>query len=654
MSGRTIASGNSSETFSTKDGVHTASQSWNAATAVLNPNEHQDVFKGKYIYNGAENSVIAHTESIVQQSVYITHRLIKIYLDREAAVAGSLSAIVSSLCEDAGLLPSDYDVSDLNGIAVSGYVVSRTMSLRSAMEPLATAFFFDVFESDGILKFKRRGANAVETINGDFLLLKNDTGSRVDERRAMEVELPSRVSVVYADKESDFQQGSQNAQRIATTNSSRNSISIELPMSLGSDEARQISQKLLASAWNGRTTLDFSTTLDFLKLDPTDVVNVVLDDGTTFLIRLTDLEVGADYSLTVRGVSEYAASYVSSIDGGASEGFKPQFARKDIGTVSILPDMPLLRDADDTNGTASRAYSFTSGYSAENWAGASAYRSNDNGSSWTSIVSNNKTLPWGQSVNALPAPASPFKTDEDNSLTVYMEAHEDQLESITQLQMLNNSNAALLLTSDGKPEIIQFRDVTFNADSTVTLSGLLRGRRGTDPFCGDHREGDTFVLLNNSSGEQFSLDLSDLNDVLDLKIVANGQSFDVAIDLDKTYTGRDMMPYAPVNFSANLEADNSLTLNWFRRTRIGGEFENFVGDVPVSEISELYDVEILDGPDGAILRSYSGLTSATATYPAADYASDFPSGSNVLTFSVYQISEVVGRGCRGQYTIEVL
>jgi len=235
-----------------------------------------------------------------------------------------------------------------------------------------------------------------------------------------------------------------------------------------------------------------------------------------------------------------------------------------------------------------------------------------------------------------------------------METLEDQLESVTQLQMLNGANAALLLTSDGKPEIIQFRDVAVNVDGTVTLSGLLRGRRGTDVFCGDHKTGDLFVFLNNIDGEAFSIPLSDLNDPLDIKVVPNGESFDAVTTITKTYTGRDLKPYAPVNFSASLEGDGSLTLGWFRRTRIGGELENTTGDVFLAESFERYDVEILDGPDGDVLRTYVDITSPTATYSAADYATDFPSGSNALTFRVYQKSEVVGRGFPGEETVEVL
>jgi len=210
-----------------------------------------------------------------------------------------------------------------------------------------------------------------------------------------------------------------------------------------------------------------------------------------------------------------------------------------------------------------------------------------------------------------------------------------------------------LLTAEGKPEIIQFRDVTFNADGTVTLSGLLRGRRGTDVFCGDHQIGDIFVLLNNVQGEAFSLSISELNTPLDIKVVPIGKTFETTPTLSKTYTGRDLKPYAPVNFSASLQGDGSVTLGWFRRTRLGGDLRDDLSEVPLAESFERYDIEILD-VSGDVLRTYSDVTTSTMNYPAVDYETDFPSGTNVLTFRVYQKSEIVGRGFPGEETVEVL
>ena len=79
------------------------------------------------------------------------------------------------------------------------------------------------------------------------------------------------------------------------------------------------------------------------------------------------------------------------------------------------------------------------------------------------------------------------------------------------------------------------------------------------------------------------------------------------------------------------------------RTRIGGLWRDGA-DAPLSEGSEAYEVDILDGPDGNVVRTLTS-SSESVTYTSAqadvDFGTDFP---NPLYVKVYQISEEVGRG----------
>jgi hypothetical protein len=63
----------------------------------------------------------------------------------------TLGAIVAELFQSAGLSGSDYDVTRLTD-TVEGFILSSPISVRNALEYLTTSFFFDVVESDGILK----------------------------------------------------------------------------------------------------------------------------------------------------------------------------------------------------------------------------------------------------------------------------------------------------------------------------------------------------------------------------------------------------------------------------------------------------------------------------------------------------------------------
>jgi hypothetical protein len=88
-------------------------------------------------------------------------------------------------------------------------------------------------------------------------------------------------------------------------------------------------------------------------------------------------------------------------------------------------------------------------------------------------------------------------------------------------------------------------------------------------------------------------------------------------------------------------------ITWLRRSRIGGDGWGEGSDVPLSEDSELYDVEILAGDDVTVLRTISGLTTPTCIYTAAQQIADFGSAPATVNVNVYQISGEVGRGFKG-------
>jgi hypothetical protein len=112
--------------------------------------------------------------------------------------------------------------------------------------------------------------------------------------------------------------------------------------------------------------------------------------------------------------------------------------------------------------------------------------------------------------------------------------------------------------------------------------------------------------------------------------------------------GCGLKPYSPVQLGGGRNAAGDLTLNWVRRNRMSGEWRDSV-DVPMSEASEAYDVEIYaDGTFATVKRTISGLTAPTASYSAAQQTADFGAPQAVVYLRVYQLSAVVGRGHAGQ------
>ena len=229
----------------------------------------------------------------------------------------------------------------------------------------------------------------------------------------------------------------------------------------------------------------------------------------------------------------------------------------------------------------------------------------------------------------------------------------ERLESVTQEALVNGANAALVLKANGEPEIIQFREVTLNPDGSYTLTGLLRGRRGTDVFVDGHAAGELFALLDPDDVETLVTALGDLGLPRSWRAVGFGTLFEDAETFLQSHSGRDLKPYAPWNVrAAKTGSPANITLSWVRRTRIGGELKDGTGVVPLGEASEAYEVDILDGPGGAVKRTLTS-ASPSVVYANADILADFGAVPASLSVAVHQLSAVAGRGYPRAVTLEI-
>ena len=219
-------------------------------------------------------------------------------------------------------------------------------------------------------------------------------------------------------------------------------------------------------------------------------------------------------------------------------------------------------------------------------------------------------------------------------------ASDASLQSVTELAVLNGANAALI-----GDEIIQFKTATLLSPGQYRLSGLLRGRLGTEWATGSHTEGDRFILLDGALDKEIVA-----NNIIGLarqyKPVTVGSSLSSATSQDFVYEGVALKPYSPAMVEG-VRDSGELTISWLRRTRIGGDWRDNV-DVPLSEATEAYEVDIMDGAD--VVRTISASTQ-TASYSAAEQTLDFGSAQAAVTARVYQLSAIVGRGYAAEATV---
>ncbi len=541
----------------------------------------------------------------------------------------TVGATVARLCDVSGLVPADYNVSELTQ-RLRGYLVGQIAAARGAIEQLAKVYFFDGVEQDDLLYFRLRGGATVATISRDECGAGIDDAAEpaIDDTRGQELDLPRRLSLTAPDPARDHQPGTQYAERLARQAGEEESITVATVLT--STEAVRQALTLMFDRWSGRYRLRFATMRKYARLNPTDPV--VLDGRRVRIVSRSD-EAGVIKFDAVTDDAEVHDQIAAGIDGV----FPGQQIAVLVPTNLLLLDIALLRDADDYPGAYVAAYGI-----APQWRGGVIYTSADDGLSWTRVA----TMPkpgsaMGSATNALGNFFGGNVFDELNTLNVSLT--NGSASSTTRLGALNGGNALAIESADGW-EVLQYRDAVQEADGTWTLSGLLRGRRGTDHAMAGHAAGDRMVLLDTASIRNIEIDSSVIGVERPYRAVSIGATIANSAEQDVTITAERLKPLSPVQLGGGRNAAGDVLLQFRRRTRVGGEWRDSV-DASLGEDSEAYEVDIFTTSGRTtVARTITGLSSPAATYTAAQQTTDFGSAQPTVYWAAYQMSETVGRG----------
>jgi hypothetical protein len=199
---------------------------------------------------------------------------------------------------------------------------------------------------------------------------------------------------------------------------------------------------------------------------------------------------------------------------------------------------------------------------------------------------------------------------------------------------------------DEEWELLQFQTATLVDTSTYDLTGLLRGQFGTEGAMRNPvAAGATFLLLDSAIAA-VGMTLDDVGLPYNWRYGPSSEAID---DISFTtalhaFTGRGLRPFSPCQIRGTRDATSGDWLfTWIRRTRLGGDSWE-TEEVPLAETTELYDLEILDGPEGVVLRTVPALGSPSYAYSAAQQTADFGSAQVNVNLRVYQRSSAYGRG----------
>lgn len=523
-----------------------------------------------------------------------------------------LADIVTDLCLRTGLTAGEIDVTDLEDDLVDGFLVGRQMTSRSAIEPLQTAYNFDSVESGRKIKFVKRGGPTVTTIPLDDRAAHSsgqDMPAHLDIVRAFEYELPFQCDVEYADINADHLVGNQYDRRI--TKDTRQRINIQLPIAMAAEKAKQIARIALYDAWK-KLTFKFSTTVKYAFLEPTDLVYLPTDT-TTYLAMITNRRDQPNGIIEWEARIEDLDSYTQSGDDAVPIPYTPQTIFEPSDTILELMDAPILRDQDADDG-----FCVAMGGETTSWRGGQLFRSEDGGSTYTSVLSAVNASTIGTATDALANFTGGDVFDEGSSVTVVIETGQT-LTNYTEAQVMSGAGG-FLLGENRRWEVLQYKTATLVGENTYTLTGLLRGRRGTEWAMSTHEAGDRFIFGNVDTWRLYNPPSSDLNVERFYKAPAfRSKLVDAPTE---AFTDRAIRrrPYSVAHLKAEPLNDGGYTVSWVHRSLVGSSWASGLS-VPLDTNFTAFSVTI-SAVDGSVVREFTTIDEAFP-YSASDIEDDF-------------------------------
>ncbi|PWR22758.1 baseplate multidomain protein megatron [Zavarzinia aquatilis] len=542
-----------------------------------------------------------------------------------------LGGLVLSICARVGLAAADVDVSTLRGV-VPGYLRDRPLSPRAELEALMNAYGLDVAETGGRLRFRHRGDDAVLTLQAGDLVAEDAGDFTVT--RAQETDLPSEVVVGFVDVARDYRQTTVTSRRLGGVARGRREIA--LPFVMDDAQARDCADRLLSEAWIGRDSARFTLPPSALALDPGDTVVLALprSSHTVALGRIAD-----DGARRLEATAVEPAAHRLALAGGRPE--RIDRLPDPVGLALSFLDLPVI---DETvaehlpyvaaSSTPAVTISVMASATGESFAPNTQLAASATIGLTTYDLYDGPTDYW----------------DEGNVLGVNL--FSGALSSQPRESLLaGRANAIAVQNGDGEWEILQFAVAMPRGSRLYDLTGLLRGRLGTEQAMRAPLPAGAPVVLLDRALRPLDLPASARNVAWHYRFGPAGLPYtDPAWDAaDFIARAIGLRPLAPCHVTGRRDAVGNLSLTWIRRTRRGGHWADGT-DTPLSEEREAYEVDILDGAGPGVVRTIAA-SAAQAVYTAAQATDDFGWVPAAVVLRVFQVSASYGRGLAATVTV---
>lgn len=487
----------------------------------------------------------------------------------EVIADGEAVTMESVLEPVAGPLAVDRPLTGLQGFSNEGGALSQTLAAIDQLYPLACdagGESLSIVAADEVAAVIPTLPEPAAANDGESFAAATGELRR---RQADASEIPDALR--YYDVARDFQPGLQRADGRARPGRSR---VIEFPGALAASEARSLTNAAAARAGWARETLAWRMAELDPAIAPGEVVAVPGRDGAWLVETWEWRDHGVELELRrlPRGPARQPAA--------------------DPGEALAPPDLPITPTALvayelpwDGNGNAETRATYAAVSSASSgWRGAALYA--QQGDQLTPIgPSGRRRSVIGNLATSL-GPSAAALFDRQAAFEVDLVAADFALDSTDVAGIDAGANVALV-----GGEVLQFLSAERVDGARWRLSGLLRGRGGTEPAAAEGAlAGAAFVLLDEAP---VPLDAAKLGETGGATIAAIGLADPEPVYAALANAGLTRRPLTPVHGRAAQAADGSLRLEWRRRSRGAWAWLDGV-DVPLNEQAEAYIVGIGD------------------------------------------------------------
>ena len=532
--------------------------------------------------------------------------------------------IIRNVTRAAGLPVEKIHMEGIANMRVEGFTIAGDKTFRSQIEALQTVFPFDGFAYDGNIIFRKRGTGDVVTIDADDLGAQENESeeSALTAVRTPDIDLPKTVKLAYISKDRSYQDGTASYTKAVARGV--NEVSLDTSLVLKDSDAVMVTEQRMKEYWASRTSFSFKLSTRYATVQAGTLIDLPYN-GRSVKAMVTNVSYGQP------GLNEITAHLIHGQTFAA--------VKRDLDTAGkeLAPPTPtevrmeLIDTAQLPN--MEGAWVVFIAAASKIYYGAHLYRSVDNGVSFSLIKSDIRAGIIGDTVSALGA-GTPYTWDNRSSVDVRLVS--GTLESRQEIDVLNGANLCII-----GEELVQYRSAVLIAENTYRLSGLLRGRFGTEHHIKGHIPGERFVRIHADHVEKLTAPTADWFKpyVYRYGSASYGVTHESYRQTSVTIRANSSMPLAPCHLEGQRAKGGDLVITWVRRTRGDGDMKDYT-DVPLNETAERYECCIVK--DGNEIRTFA-VHVPRAVYTAAEQMADFGGIQGNVRVRVYQISET--RGC---------